>query len=221
MLAVHWSPVKNTKNILRNGIRPSKDGVFCFPLTGHPHVDKWWVNAFRRWGWRHRTAYNGFVFRIVEGDLPAAFSDWRHGPEDKPLNSIAQVKAEFESAIMFRFGAWYFDHSRLEASLKPHDLDLPDHEARGREIAAQNPERYLEALNGNPKFMENVFANYQIVLSRAISPDRILRVIPGGNDYGRNIARKKKRNALISLSNNDDPRGSGKGPNPRDDQETP
>jgi hypothetical protein len=71
MLAVHWSPVKNTKNILHNGIHKSKGGVYCFPLTGQPSLDKWWANAFRRR--RPRTAYNGFVFRIVQSDLPASF----------------------------------------------------------------------------------------------------------------------------------------------------
>jgi predicted Zn-dependent protease len=34
MLVVHWSPVKNTRRILRTGIRKSPEGLFCFPLTG-------------------------------------------------------------------------------------------------------------------------------------------------------------------------------------------
>ena len=112
MLAVHWSPVKNTRDILHNGIRKSKHGVFCFPLTGQPNLDKWWANALRQW--RPRTAYNGFVFRVVEDDLPAAFSHWLHGAGDKPLTSIAQIKAEFERTIMFRIGERHFGYS-LEA----------------------------------------------------------------------------------------------------------
>jgi hypothetical protein len=191
MLAVHWSPVKNTTDILHNGIRKSKSGVFCFPLTGQPSVDKWWANSFRQW--RPRTSYNGFVFRITEDDLPAAFSHWLHGSDDKPLTSIAQIKAEFESAIMYRIGERHFGYS-LEADVKHGD----EYERVGREIVARNPQCYLEALDGDADFLGYVFEDYQIVLSRSISPRRISHIMSGGNDYGRNIARKKKEQAFKS-----------------------
>ena len=191
MLAIHWSPVKNTKDILHNGIRKSKRGVFCFPLTGQPNLDKWWANAFRRW--RPRTSYNGFVFRIVEDDLPAAFSHWLQGADNKPLTSIRQIKSEFESAIMFRIGERHFGYS-LEANIKHRN----DYERVGREIVARNPECYLEVLNGDAQFLAYVFEDYQIVLSRSIAPSRIMHIMPSGNDYGRIIARKKKQKAFHS-----------------------
>ena len=191
MLAVHWSPVKNTKDIVRNGIRKSKRGVFCFPLTGQPNLDKWWAKAFRQWS--PRTAYNGFIFRIVEADLPASFSHRLHGADDKPLATIAQIKAEFEQNIMFRIGQRHFGYT-LEADVKHSD----EYERVGREIVAQNPERYLEVLNGDAKFLEYVFEDYQIVLSHSIAPHRILHIMSGGHDYGRNIARKKKEKAFQS-----------------------
>lgn len=191
MLAVHWSPVKNTKHILRNGIRKSKNGTFCFPLTGQPNVDKWWANAFRQW--RPRTAYNGFVFRVTADDLPAAFSHWLHGAEEKPLTSIAQIQAEFEGAILFRIGQRHFGYS-LEADRKHGD----DYKRVGRELVALNPQLYLEALDGDAEFLRYVFEDYQLVLSRSIAPRRILHVLAGGNDYGRNVARKKKENAFQS-----------------------
>jgi hypothetical protein len=72
MLAIHWSPVKNTKNILKNGISKSKTGLYCFPLTGDYSMDKWWVSILRR----GRKQYNGFVFKIENGDLLAVFEDW-------------------------------------------------------------------------------------------------------------------------------------------------
>ena len=189
MLAVHWSPVKNTKRILRNGIHKSKNGVFCFPLTGQPNVDKWWANAFRQW--RPRTSYNGFVFRVAEEDLPAAFSHWLHSAAEKPLTSIAQIQAEFESAILFRIGQRHFGYS-LEADRKHSD----DYERVGKELVAQNPQLYIEALDGDPEFLRYIFEDYQLVLSRSIAPRRILRVLAGGNDYGRNIARQKRENAF-------------------------
>ena len=39
MLAVR-APVKSKGHILKNGITKSKDGLYCFPLTGHRIVDK-------------------------------------------------------------------------------------------------------------------------------------------------------------------------------------
>ncbi|HNC29292.1 MAG TPA: hypothetical protein PKX08_04755, partial [Cyclobacteriaceae bacterium] len=74
MLAVHWTPVANTKRILRNGIAKSKTGLYCFPLTGKPLVDRWWVRFFNHV--RQRKKYNGIVFRIRQEDLPAYFGHW-------------------------------------------------------------------------------------------------------------------------------------------------
>lgn len=49
MLAIHWSPVSNTKRIMKNGIIKSNNGVYCFPLTGHRSLDMWWVKAFNQY----------------------------------------------------------------------------------------------------------------------------------------------------------------------------
>ena len=72
MLAIHWSPVKNTKNILKNGITKSKTGLYCFPLTGNYTMDKRWISILSR----SRKRYNGFVFKIEKEDLPAVFDEW-------------------------------------------------------------------------------------------------------------------------------------------------
>jgi hypothetical protein len=194
MLAVHWSPVKNTKHILRNGIRKSKDGTFCFPLTGNPNLDKWWANTFRYC--RPRTAYNGFVFRIVEDDLPASFGDWlsrKYGGLDKEITSIAQIEAELEKAILFRIGERQFGFTPDGGY--NHTLDM---EKLGREMVTARPALYLETLNGDPGFLEYIFANYEIILSRSIAPSRIMHILSGGNDYGRNVMRKKKEKAFRS-----------------------
>lgn len=78
MLAIHWSPVKNTKHILKNGIKRSRTGVYCFPLTGHRALDKWWAGYFKNHYFinkERKTQYDGFIFRITQADLPARFSD--------------------------------------------------------------------------------------------------------------------------------------------------
>ncbi|WP_418026450.1 hypothetical protein [Paenibacillus sp. JJ1722] len=72
MLVVHWSPVNYSKNILKNGIRKSRNGVYCFPLTGHIALDRWWMKALKRFR-KDGKKYNGFVFRVEESDFPAYF----------------------------------------------------------------------------------------------------------------------------------------------------
>lgn len=193
MLAVHWSPVKNTKVILRNGIRRSAGETFCFPLTGQPYVDKFWARAFRQW--RPRTAYNGFIFRVVEDDLPAAFSHWllRHDSFEKPLTSIAQIRTEFEGAIMFRIGERHFGYT-IEAGVN-HGHEF---ESTGRKLVSDNPQLYLETLDNDPSFLAYIFQDYELVLSRPIAPARIMRVMTGANESGRIVARRKKEKAFLS-----------------------
>lgn len=65
MLVIHWSPVNNSKHILKNGIRKNQRGVYCFPLTGHRSLDKWWMKALKRYR-KDGKKYNGFIFRVEE-----------------------------------------------------------------------------------------------------------------------------------------------------------
>lgn len=91
MLAVHWSPVANTKQILKKGIRKSKAGLFCFPLTGHPTVDRWWLRVVR--AERRPKHYNGFIFRITQEDLPATMAGWDAWPEPEAIDSLDAPEA--------------------------------------------------------------------------------------------------------------------------------
>lgn len=73
-----------------------------------------------------------------------------------------------------------------------------------RKIVARNPKHYLEALDGDSDFLEYVFEDYQIVLSRSIASHRIMHVISGSNNCGRNIARQKKEQAFQSARSESD-----------------
>lgn len=75
MLVIHWSPVNNSKHILKNGIRKNQRGVYCFPLTGHRSLDKWWMKTLKRYR-KDGKKYNGFIFRVEEKDLPAYFGHY-------------------------------------------------------------------------------------------------------------------------------------------------
>lgn len=174
MLAVHWSPIENTRRILRHGVRRSKSGLFCFPLTGQPDVDSRWRSAFQQW--YRINDYNGFVFRVTRQDLPAAFGHWAHDADIKPLTSLAQIEAEFENTILFRIGERHFDYS-IEAHVKyGHQF-----EQIGREIVARQPNLYREILHGDSEFLQYVFEDYQLVLSHSIAPKRIIQIVINGN----------------------------------------
>src|SRR5262249_27676801 len=103
MLVIHWAPVQHTRHILRAGIRQGKRGTFCFPLTGHACVDRWWAQAFRQW--RPRTQYNGFVFRLIEADMPATFGHWINGLGGRPcFTALTELEAEYRRTVFFRLG---------------------------------------------------------------------------------------------------------------------
>lgn len=108
MLAVHWAPVSKTKHILRNGIRKSPNGLYCFPLTGHKALDRWWVYFFNQCRVRDRKKYNGIVFHIEQEDFPAYFGYW-YGATNrdrfkKEITSLKQLGATFREDIMWRLG---------------------------------------------------------------------------------------------------------------------
>lgn len=108
MLAVHWTPVNNTKSILKNGIRKSKRGLFCFPLTGNKMLDKWWVNFFNQCHVRARKKYNGIVFRIMQEDLPAHYGHWIGDPV-KDITDLKAFEERYRETILWRMGervAW-------------------------------------------------------------------------------------------------------------------
>lgn len=199
MLAVHWSPVKNTSQILKNGITREKRGLFCMPMTGIPNVDKWWANEFHR-GWRPRTNYNGFVFRIVQGDFPVGLCDWCHGTE-KPIETIGELGLKYRSLIALRLSQFLTeDFSRQECStmdlcgfkqlIPPEWGEEADQYAE--KLLTEAPRDVVQKLKNDSNFMTYVFENYQLVLSRSIAPQRILRVISAGNESGRTRVRKNK-----------------------------
>ncbi len=197
MLAVHWAPVSKTKSILKNGITKSVNGLYCFPLTGHPSLDRWWIHFFNQRRVRERKKYNGFVFRIKQEDLPAQFGHWvgstTKDDYEKEIATLDQLGLAFRETILFRIGeqlAWAQD-------IKDDGV-----------VGETTPERYLqlaeEAIQQSPKLiaekfndldlMGYAFEDCQIALSKSIAPERIIKILPQGDQFGR-VIRLKKKNA--------------------------
>jgi len=188
MLAIHWTPVANTKRILRTGITKSKKGLYCFPLTGNKTIDRWWVNFFNVV--RARKKYNGIVFRISKKDLPAYFGHWIGATSrdtfNKPILSVKELRDEYSDNLLFRVAErLVFEQEIPTTSELAYQLvEVAKQQIRGDEKA----KKLLHDLSIKTFALEDI----QIVLSNSISPDRIVKVISDGTDTGR-VRRRKKR----------------------------
>ncbi|MEI6949255.1 hypothetical protein V9K67_18870 [Paraflavisolibacter sp. H34] len=195
MLAVHWTPVNRTKNILKNGITKSKTGLYCFPLTGHKALDRWWITFFKQRNVRSRNKYNGIVFRLTEQDLPACFGHWIGSTTkdsfSKETICLKALEAKFRETILWRMGEELAGKLSLHAGILEHEkqaelfLQLAEQEIR------KAPGTITGKLN-DLDFMTYTFEDYQIVLSNSIAPGRIIKILPQGDEYGR-VRRLKKK----------------------------
>lgn len=195
MLAVHWTPVSKTKNILKNGIKKSKKGLYCFPLTGHKSLDRWWIYFFNQCGVRQRKKYNGIVFRIKQNDLPAYFGHWIGATNKdnlkKEITNLKELGKEFKETIIWRLGEELASNENIGNDISDHEkrtelyLQLVENELE------KNPSVLTDKLN-DLDFMTYSLEDYQIVLSNSISADRIIKLIPQGDEFGR-IKRLNKK----------------------------
>ena len=234
MLAIHWSPVKNTKNILKNGISKSKNGLYCYPLTGNKQIDSWWAKAFNLKGYKkHRNQYNGFVFKIVKEDLPGCFDHgygytaWDNFKmniktleelelryRDRIINKIGEkiIKQKFINSEEFKklSTKLYREYSFIYTSMDDPILientfddwlesQVDDQYApiidifmeAGKNELKKNKNIIDESLN-DKSFLEDTFSDWQIILSRSISKERIIKIVSNRNEYGKILYKNKK-----------------------------
>jgi hypothetical protein len=195
MLAVHWAPVNNTKHILKNGIARSKRGVYCFPLTGHRSLDRWWIHFFNQCKVRPRKSYNGIVFRIEQEDLPAYFGHWGGATNrdvfPKEILDLKQLGHQFRETILWRLGEEIARKDNLDAGIRDPAkwnalyLGLA-------ELALRDDPRLFARKYNDQDFMGYAFEDYQIVLANPIPAKRIIKVLPQGNAFGRVLRIHKK-----------------------------
>ena len=230
MLAIHWSPVKNTKNILKNGITKTKNGLYCFPLTGKKNIDQWWANYFRR---KDNMQYNGFVFRIEKEDMPACFS-LCHGKtaSDKfkmEIKDLKELQLRYREKIIEIIGERKikYDFSKteefsekakenlirypkifssindpillesvylecIESQIIDENVPINDIFFKTGKAEIQNNQDKLNESLKETKLLEDAFSFWQIILSRSISPNRIINVVSNRNEYGKILHKAKK-----------------------------
>lgn len=194
MLAVHWAPVSKTKNILKNGITRSRKGLYCFPLTGHKSLDRWWLYFFNQCRVRDRKQYNGFIFRLQQKDMPAYFSYWMGATTrdnfDKKITDIKQLTAEYRAVVMSRLGEHIGRKTNAGHNIFDGEKLWQLYDQLAEKEIAKSPKVLTDSFN-NLDLMTYALEDYQIVLSHSISPERIIKILPQGNEFGRVLRRRK------------------------------
>ncbi len=191
MLAVHWTPVNNTKSILKNGITKSNKGLYCFPLTGLKSVDRWWIHFFNQCKVREKKNYNGIVFKIKQEDMPAYFGHWVGATNkdnfDKEIKTVEELGKNFRETIMWRLG----EEIARQLDIPHNDQNSDLYLRLAEQEILKSPKTYNEQMK-SIDFMAFTFEDYQIVLSSSIPAKRIIKVMPQGDEFGRVIRQKKK-----------------------------
>lgn len=198
MLAVHWTPVSNTGNILKKGIRKSKTGLYCFPLTGNKQLDAWWVKFLNQYA-RERKKYAGIVFRITEEDMPASFSYWigqtTKDNFDKEITSVKDLTIIFRKTLVWRIAEMILRRQHPDRVITHDEIDELSSRLMKSE-ATNSLKAELQSLD----LRSYAFEDYQIVLSHSIPAKRIIRVLPQGNEHGK-IQRQQKRYRIKHRNN--------------------
>ena len=194
MLAVHWAPVSNTKHILKNGITRSGNGLYCFPLTGHKSLDRWWLYFFNQCRVRKRKQYNGFVFRLRQQDMPAYFGYWMGATTrddfDKKITDIKKLTAEYRATVLSRLGEQIGSKINAGRGIFDGEKLWQIYDQLAETEIAKSPKALTDSFN-NLGLMTHTLEDYQIVLSHSISPDRIIKILPQGNEFGKVLRRRK------------------------------
>lgn len=180
MLVVHWSPVNNTKRILKDGITKNKNGLYCFPLTGNRYVDKFWVDLLNS---KNKKKYNGFLFRLIDSDMPAYFGDWIGATNkdifDKKIKTLKSMKLEYKNNFLSKLGQ-RLSHSQDDF----HKLTIEDFIVIAEKEIQEESNNLSEILK-DIEFLNWSMEHLQIVLSESIKPKRIIKIIGEGYKTGR------------------------------------
>jgi len=164
-------------------------------LTGHKALDRWWLYFFNQCGVRQRKKYNGVVFRIKQQDLPAYFGHWigatNRDTFKKEITTVKQLGTEFKETIIWRLGEMIAQKANLGNDIYDHEkrnelyLKLAEHEIN------KSPKALADKLN-DLDFMTFALEDYQVILTHSIPADRIVKLIPQGDEFGR-VQRLKKK----------------------------
>jgi hypothetical protein len=202
MKLIHWSPKENKESILENGIKISDTWTSCSILTPFHSLNRWWIDFLL-----NEKEQVGFVFELTEFDYPLVHSHWcidTYEKQDDELNVIEkrrhslseilkdnphrvfknsnELKKDYEETIIWRIGDTiehpkYLDKNGIYQSEDKKIIES------GIKLIKSNPKKAKEDFFDNPKFIEFVFEDYEILLFKEITPERIIKVISENEEY--------------------------------------
>ncbi|MCD9021993.1 hypothetical protein K7P76_09190 [Cohnella sp. NL03-T5] len=144
------------------------------------------LKRFRRDGKR----YNGFIFKVEEQDLPAYYGHFMGATTkdkfEKPIKSLLELGQELQNTIIWRIG------ERISGGTSERITNETDYLKLGRDEIIKRPDIYKETLN-DTAFMEYILEDFQIVLTKSIAANRIIRIIPSNEEFGRILYKNKKQ----------------------------
>ncbi|HEY1202056.1 MAG TPA: hypothetical protein VGE79_13785, partial [Niastella sp.] len=153
---------------------------------------------FNQCGIRQRKQYNGIVFRIKQQDLPAYFGHWigatNRDTFKKEITTVKQLGAEFKEMIIWRLGEMLAQQSNLDKHIYDDVERTALYLRLAEEELAKSPKALTNKLN-DLNFMTFALEDCQIVLTNSIPADRIIKLIPQGDEFGRVQRLKKKYGA--------------------------
>jgi hypothetical protein len=107
---------------------------------------------------------------------------------------LLTLEAEFRHALLWRLGEESAMRLNLGNEIYDHERQTELFLKLAEKEIQQSPITMTERLN-DLNFMTNAFGDYQIVLSKSIPPERIIKLLPQGAEFGRVIRRRKKDGA--------------------------
>lgn len=127
--------------------------------------------------------------------MPAYFGQWvfanNHTHFKKEITDLKNLGTEFREAMLWRLGEELTHQRNPDMSLGEMDKARETYTSLAEAEIDQHPKALIDCMN-DLGFMRYTFEDYQIVLSHSISPDRIIKVFPQGNEFGRILKRKKQ-----------------------------
>ncbi len=127
--------------------------------------------------------------------MPAYFGHWigatNRDDFKKEITNLKTLGTEFRQTVLWRLGEELARKSNL-------GNDIYDHEKQTElflklaELEIQKSPKTLTEKTADIDFMTFALEDYQIVLTKSISSDRILKVLPQGDEFGRVTRLRKK-----------------------------
>ena len=115
------------------------------------------------------------------------------------IKSLEELESRYREEIISRFG---FHNVNLDLATNLEWEAMFDLFFETGQSEIQKDNKLINKLLNDPDHIDDTFGHWQIILSRSISSDRIIKIISDRNEYGK-VLHKKKKNKFIEENRDD------------------